>query len=169
MVFMVRIVTSWGWGGQGGYPSGLSFGGGGRRDLRNANRKERSQGRSLLDGHGTFSTSKVGSWRLAAVGGWRLVGLGGWRLVGVGSGWRLAFGGPWVLSLTAVLSKKKKGSGCLRRALRPVTRATGGRILYPWARVRAPIRRGHNQDAAEGEHLRSSCSSISHLICWTSS
>ena len=52
---------------------------------------------SLLHGHGTFSTSKVG-------GGWRLA-VGGWQLA-VG-GWRLAVGGPWGLSLTAVLCQNK--------------------------------------------------------------
>ena len=36
-----------------------------------------SRGRSLLPGHGTLSTSRVGGWRLAAVGGWRLVVPGG--------------------------------------------------------------------------------------------
>ena len=35
--------------------------------------------------------------------------VGGWRLVAVGGGWRLAVGGPWVLSLRAVLNKKKDG------------------------------------------------------------
>ena len=46
----------------------LSSGGGG---LRNDNRHERSQGRPLLPGHGTFSTSKVGGWQLVVGGGWR--------------------------------------------------------------------------------------------------
>ena len=70
-------------------------GGGGGVSLRekkkegcNANRNERSQGRSVLHGHGTFSTSKVGGWLRLAVGSW--------RLVAVGSGWqRLAVGGWW--------------------------------------------------------------------------
>ena len=48
-----------------------------------ANTTERSWARSLLPGPRTFSTSKVGGWRLA-----------------VGGGWRLAVGGPWGLSLT---------------------------------------------------------------------
>ena len=53
----------------------------GKKDLCKANWKERLWGRSLLHGHGTFSTSK--NWRLA-VGGWRLA-VGGWRLA-VGTG-----------------------------------------------------------------------------------
>ena len=48
-----------------------------KKKVRNAHRNERSQGRSLLRGHGTFSTSNVGGWRLAVVGGWRLVVPGG--------------------------------------------------------------------------------------------
>ena len=43
------------------------------QSIRNTNMNERSRGRHLLHGHGTFSTSKVGGWRLVAVGGW-------WRL-----------------------------------------------------------------------------------------
>ena len=65
-------------------------GGGGRR-VRTANRNERSRGRSLLHGHGTFSTSKAGGWRLAVGGCWRLA-VGGWRLLAVG-GWRLVVPG----------------------------------------------------------------------------
>ena len=76
-----------------------------KKNIRNANRNERSRGRSLPPGHGTFSTSKVGGWwRLAAVGGWWGLAVGGWRLVAVGSGWRLQrleVGGWW--SLEAVL------------------------------------------------------------------
>ena len=65
--------------------TGLSLSG--KKDLRNANRNEHSRGRSLLPGHGTFSTSKVGGWRLAVIGGW-------WRLVVPVEGvWRLAVGG----------------------------------------------------------------------------
>ena len=43
-----------------------------RRRVRNANRNERSRGRSLLHDHmkWTFSTSKLGSWWRLAVGGW---------------------------------------------------------------------------------------------------
>ena len=53
-----------------------------KKDVRNANRNEHSRGRSLLPGHGTFST-----WRLVAVGsGWWLV-VGGGQLVALGS-WR---------------------------------------------------------------------------------
>ena len=64
---------------------GLSFWGGKKKKrVRNANRNERSRGRSLLTGHGTFSTSKVGGWRLVAVGG------------------------PWGLSLRAVLNKNEE-------------------------------------------------------------
>ena len=44
-------------------------GGGKGKDLRNANRNERSRARSLLHGHGTFSTSKVGGWQRLAVRG----------------------------------------------------------------------------------------------------
>ena len=71
--------------------------------LRNANRNVRSRGCSLLHGHRTFSTSKVGGWRLVAVGGWRRLAAvgGGWRLVAVG-GWRLAVG-SWQLVVGAVL------------------------------------------------------------------
>ena len=55
-----------------------------RKDLRDANRNEHLRGCSLLHGHGTFSTSKVGAWRLMVGGDWRLaVG----RLVAVGGGW----------------------------------------------------------------------------------
>mmetsp|Transcript_65444 Transcript_65444/g.108882 ORF Transcript_65444/g.108882 Transcript_65444/m.108882 type:complete len:220 (-) Transcript_65444:1613-2272(-) len=61
-----------------------------KKRVCSANRNERSRGRSLLRGHGTFSTSKVGGWRLAVGGGW----------------WRLAFGGCWGLSLI----KKKLAS-----------------------------------------------------------
>ena len=61
---------------------------GGKKGLRNANRKELSRGHSLLDGHGTLSTSKAGGWRLVAVGGWRLVAVGGWQLA-VGCWWSL--------------------------------------------------------------------------------
>ena len=66
-----------------------------QKDLRNADRKDRSRGCSLLPCHGTFSTSKVGGWRLA-VGGW-LVGFGGGWWLAVGGwgvdGWRLPVGG----------------------------------------------------------------------------
>ena len=80
----------------------------GKKSLRGANMNERSRGRFLLPGHGTFSPSKVGRWRLAVGGGWRrlavgdwwLVGVGGWRLVTVGSGWRLAVGGSWRLAVS---------------------------------------------------------------------
>ena len=61
-----------------------------KKDLRNANRNERSQGHSLLPGHGTFSTSKIGGWRLVAVGGWRLAVGGGWQWLAVGGLRRLA-------------------------------------------------------------------------------
>ena len=63
-----------------------------KKDLRNANRNERSRGRSLLPGHGTFSNSKVGGWRLAVGGGWRRLVVGGWWLGGVGGWWGLAVG-----------------------------------------------------------------------------
>ena len=56
-----------------------------KKRARNANRKKNLQGRSLLQGHGTLSTSKVGGWRLAVGDWWRLV-VGGCWLVGVG-GW----------------------------------------------------------------------------------
>ena len=103
-------------------PRAVLKGGGG--DLRNANRNDRSREHSLLHGHGTFSTSKVGGWQLVVGGRWRvavggrwelavlviggswLVGVGGRRLA-VGGSWRLAVGGPWGLSLKAVLSKKR--------------------------------------------------------------
>ena len=71
---------------------------GGKGDLCNANRNERSQGRSLLRGHGTFSISKVGGWRSVAVGGWQLAAVGG--------GWCLAVGGPLGLSFRAFLNRK---------------------------------------------------------------
>ena len=74
-------------------------------ELRNANRNERSRGRSLLHGHGTFSTSKVGGWRLTAVGGgWRLAVGDGWRLAAVGAG-RLVVPGGCSEGLS--LTKKK--------------------------------------------------------------
>ena len=68
---------------------GCPQGGGG-----NANRNELSRGRSLLPGHGTFSTEEVG----------------GWRLVAVGSGWRVAVGGWWCLGaiLKGCPKQKKK-------------------------------------------------------------
>ena len=69
------------------FQRGLSLRGA-KKDLRNANRNERSHGRSLLHGHGNFSTSKIGGWRLVAVdGGWWLAVAGLWRLAAVGSGW----------------------------------------------------------------------------------
>ena len=77
-----------------------------------------SRGRSLLHGHGTFSTSKVGGWRLAVGGGWR----------------RLAVGGPWGLSLT---TKKKEiwllqGPNLVARAARDLgdNRGTGGIVPF---------------------------------------
>ena len=86
-----------------------------KKDLRNANQNERLRRRSLLHGHGTFSTSKVGGWRLAVGGSWRRLVVGGWQLVvdgglAVRGWWRLSvgFGGPWGLSLRAVRSKKKQ-------------------------------------------------------------
>ena len=54
--------------------------GGEEEDLRNANRNERSRGRSLLHGHGTFSAFWQNYGIRLAVGGWRLA-VGGWRLV----------------------------------------------------------------------------------------
>ena len=77
-----------------GERTGLLLRGGGGTNLDNANRNERSWGRSLLHGHGTFSTSKVDGWRLAVGGGWRLAVGGGWWLAGVGA-WRLAVGCGW--------------------------------------------------------------------------
>ena len=114
--------TFWGIRPHGGMRSGfgvLEVGGGGGRGPGPV--EGGGGGRSLLPGHGTFSTSKVGGWwRLVAVGGgWRLVAVGGgwwqlvavgggwWRLVAVG-GWRLAVGGPLGLYFRAVLHKKKK-------------------------------------------------------------
>ena len=108
--------------------AGLSLRGG--RDLRDADRNERTRGRSLLRGHGTFSTSGVRCWRLVAGGGRRLMAVdGGWSLavvgcwwLAVGGGWRrLAVGDWW--SLGAVLNKKK--SGFLRAAL-PLWPRDGG-------------------------------------------
>ena len=63
---------------KGAFQSGCNSRGGlkGTKGLRNANINKRSRGCSLLPGQGTFSTSKVGGWRLA-VGGWRLVVPGG--------------------------------------------------------------------------------------------
>ena len=84
--------------GVGGGRRAVFKGGGG--DLRNVDKNERSRGRPLLPGHGSFSTSKVGGWRLAAVGAWRLVLGGGWQLA-VG-GWRL------VVPEGCPLPKKKK-------------------------------------------------------------
>ena len=77
-------------------------------DLRNANRNQRSRGRFLLHGDGTFSTLKVGGWRLVVGGRWGLA-VGGWRLVAVGSGWRLAVGG-WRLVIPGAVLK-----GCPRQ------------------------------------------------------
>ena len=102
--------------------------GGQKKRVRNINRNERSRARSVLHGHGTFSTSKVGGWRLVIVGWWRLV-VGSWRVVPFGGwwqlaavgGWQLAVGGPWGLSLKAVLNKKKN-SGFLKTAL----------LRHPW-------------------------------------
>ena len=81
----------------------------GKKNLRNANRKEGSRGRSLLHGHETFSTSKVGGRWLVAVGEWRLVAVGRW--------WRLAVGGGWRSVVPRAVFSKKKKSGCLRTAL----------------------------------------------------
>ena len=81
-----------------------------RKSLGNANRNERSRGRSLPHGQDMGRTqnhrNSTEQW-LADGGGWRLVAVGGWRLVAVG-GWRLALGGWW--SLGAVLNKKNGGS-----------------------------------------------------------
>ena len=64
-----------------------------KKSLRKTNINERLQGRSLLAGHGTFFSSKVGGWRLAVDGGWRrLAAIGGWRLV-VDGVWQLTVGG----------------------------------------------------------------------------
>ena len=79
-----------------------------KKGLRNVNRNESSQGRSLLHGHRTFSSLAVGGgggwrlvtdgvWRLAVGGSWRLVVVGGWRQLAVGGGWRLAAVGVWWL------------------------------------------------------------------------
>ena len=51
-------------------------------NVRNANRNERSRGRSLLHGHGAFSTSELGGWRLVAVCGWRQLAAGSWWSLG---------------------------------------------------------------------------------------
>ena len=77
---------------------------GGGSILRNANRNERSRGRSLLHGQGMGKTQDHknsieqwlavgGWWRLAVGGGWRLAAGDGWRLVAVGS-WQLVALGP---------------------------------------------------------------------------
>ena len=79
--------------------------------LRNANRNERSRGRSLLRGQDMGKTqydrngveqwlAVGGGWRLAVGGGWWLA-VGSWGLVTVGGGGRLAAGSWW--SLGAVL------------------------------------------------------------------
>ena len=70
----------------------------GNKSLRNTNINKRSQGRSLLPGCGTFSTSKVGGWQLAIGGWWQLAVGGSWRLA-VGGGWPLTVGGWWRLAV----------------------------------------------------------------------
>ena len=82
-----------------GRPRAVLAGGKKKKRARTANRNERSRGRSLLRGHGTYSTSKVGGWRRLAVGGvWRLAAVGGWRFA-IGGGWRLAVVGWWRLAV----------------------------------------------------------------------
>ena len=76
---------------------------GGKNWHRNANINERSRGRCLLHGHGTFSTSKVavgGSCRLAVGGGggWQLA-VGNWWRLAVDGGWQLVYGGGWQLTV----------------------------------------------------------------------
>ena len=72
--------------------------------VRNANRNERSQGRSLLHGQEMGKTQNRrnsieqllavgGGWRLVAVGGWQLVAVGGWQLVAVGGSHLVVLGG----------------------------------------------------------------------------
>ena len=81
----------------GARPRGSLRGSGGGGSLRNASIDERSQARSPLPGHGTLSTSKVGSWRLAVGGGWQLAVGGGWQRLAVGGCWSLGAvlkGGP---------------------------------------------------------------------------
>ena len=62
------------------------------------------------------------------VGGWRLAGGGGWQQLADGGSWRMAVVSPWGLSFRAVLSKKRKKSGCLRTAL-----PLGARPWMSWA------------------------------------
>ena len=87
--------------------------------VRNANRNERSRGRSLLHGEDMGNTQNHsnsiepwlavgGGWRWMAVGSQWLVTAGRWRSA-VGGGRRLAVGGPSGLSLTVVLNKNKIG------------------------------------------------------------
>ena len=72
---------------QSGCPSGD------KRGARNANRNQRSWGRSLLHGRDMDKTQDhrngVGQW-VAVGGGWRLAAVGGWRLAVVGGWWRAA-------------------------------------------------------------------------------
>ena len=66
-----------------------------KKNLRNANRNERSRGRHLLHGTGPSPLQRLavgGSWRLAVDGSWRLAVGGLWQLV-VGGWWGLAVGG----------------------------------------------------------------------------
>ena len=69
-----------------------------KKRVCNANRNERSRGRSLLHGPdmGTAQnqSNSIEQW-LAVGGGWQLAVCGGWRLVAVGGWWRLAVGGGW--------------------------------------------------------------------------
>ena len=79
-------------------------GGVGEERVRNTNRNERSQGRSLLHGQNLGNTQNH---RNSVV-----------QCLAVGGGWRLAVGGPWGLSLRAVLNKKKKEKlGFIKTAL----------------------------------------------------
>ena len=89
MAFLCTNLCLWGCraGVLQGYPQGEKR----KTGLCNANRNELSRGRSLLHGHGTFSTSTVGCW-------WRLAAVRGWWWLAVGGGWQqLAVGGLWPL------------------------------------------------------------------------
>ena len=79
-------------------PKGVLKEGRKKKSLCNADINEQSRD-TLLLGHGTFSTSKVGGWQLAVGDDWWLEVGSWWWLAAVGSGWWLAVGAWWGLAV----------------------------------------------------------------------
>ena len=126
---MTHCWSFGGWGG-GEAPTSRAVVEGGKKSLRNASINEHLWGRNLLHGHGTFSTSKVGGWRLVVGGSWQLEVGGGWQLV-VDGGWRLAVGGLRGLSLTKTFGASE-GQPCPQ-------------VEPPFRRITDPLNKGFRQ------------------------